>query len=99
LKNDLTPVNGKKAGTQFSTPLRGISASKVSLRSLSGGHLKFPVSEYSPDFSFKLSFARSSMLLSLASLGILSKMIGENQTHYVCFLRQKIEKMTISYYP
>ena len=32
-----SPVDGKLAGTQYSTPLWGISASKVSLRSLSAG--------------------------------------------------------------
>ena len=39
----LTPVNGKKAG---------ISASKISLRSLSGGYFKFLISKRSPEFLF-----------------------------------------------
>jgi hypothetical protein len=39
-------VNSKKAG---------ISASKVSLRSLSGGHFKFIISMHSSDFLFSIT--------------------------------------------
>ena len=54
----LAPVNGKQASTLVSTRsesiayLKGISASKVSLRSLSGDYFKFLISMHSPDFFF-----------------------------------------------
>ena len=53
-----TPVNGKKSCSLFSTRsesiayLRGISASKVSLRSLSGDYFKFLIPTHSPDVLF-----------------------------------------------
>jgi hypothetical protein len=54
--SERTPVNGNKSCTLFSTRsesiayLRGISASKISLRSLSGDYFKFLISIHSPDF-------------------------------------------------
>jgi hypothetical protein len=54
----LTPINGKKSCTLFSTRsesiayLMGTSASKVSLSSLSGDYFKFLISMHSPDFLF-----------------------------------------------
>ena len=54
----LTPVNGKLAGTLFSTPsesvtyLSGVSTSKVSLRSLPDDFFKVLISIYYPDFLF-----------------------------------------------
>jgi len=58
LNRVLTPVNGEKSCTLFGTRsesiayLRGISASKVSLRSLSGDYFKFLISMRSPYFLF-----------------------------------------------
>ena len=54
----LTPVNGKKnqhffgTGSESVAYLKGIRASKVSLRSLSGDYFKLLISKHSPDFLF-----------------------------------------------